>query len=102
MDRLNYRSEIEILQRADVPDGYGGVTRTYNSIDSFYAPVNKAVTDYRTKDAIYYLDSGITFTTIYKFADGDDIFVKIDNILYKITKKIKQRRKYVVLCEEVF
>lgn len=98
---FNYKEKIEVIRLVEEQDGYGGVTYTEEVIDTIYARVDKSVYEYRKQTHLYYVDKGITFTSIHRLQLGTDIMYKINDVLYKLVKFAIQRRKFVYLCEEV-
>jgi hypothetical protein len=98
---FNYREKIEVIRTTEVPDGYGGYTKTMETIDTFYAKVDKLVYEYRDQQHLLYVDKGITFTSIYRIQTGTDLLFKINDVLYRLVKHVVQRRKFVYICEEL-
>lgn len=98
---FNYKEKIDVVQLTSVPDGYGGQTYTEEIIDSIYARVDKLIFEFREQAHLYYVDKGITFTTIHRLQQGTDIRYIINDVVYKLVKMAVQRRKYVYVCEEV-
>jgi len=98
---FNYKQEVEVVTRMRDLDEYGGFTYVYNTQFTLFARIDKFINEYKDQRYMYYLDNGITVSTIHSIDLTDDTFIRLGTVLYKIVKKVHQRRKYVYLCEEL-
>jgi len=91
---------IKVVTEVDIPDGYGGVIKNYNEVQTIYGNVStykisakNEVYGEVTKNLILVITTNKIQPSKFKF--------KINNKLYKIVEDKVLLTKRVFICEEM-